>query len=454
MLEHHINIPADNKQYDTLLEALINQEYCSEAHRKKERRLQRRKAKWCFLSVLYVFFVYFGFLHPATHHYLGRFLHRGSSGLENNGNSQPGSEVSWDGPAIFKTEADNFKLYVSGKRLTGGVYVKQQPVDQVELHIEGTIRYDSASVKVNAAPIYKGSLYEAEDTLHRGLRISIRETATDFIAMIRLEEEGDDGNGNQVPLSADLQFTIVFPEDYSSYKSLSIETKPSTANTLNIHLLEKLEIEFLTLNLQASSGSIEVAERIVVKNLITYSLLGTDIFEVLAVPGEPIMVSSNTASGTLDINVLTSSVDSGVTQPNRLFLGSGGGEVYSTIGPDPDSADSEHAGINLSVNTVSGLLHSTVRLADESQVLLATVKSFSGSIDFVVSDKYSGSLGLSSEFESVELLPKENSKSKIVYEEKTSSKIVATKSLASSPDVGSGKLALSSPNGQVRISFE
>ncbi|KAF9585134.1 hypothetical protein BGW38_003762 [Lunasporangiospora selenospora] len=325
-----------------------------------------------------------------------------------------GSFVVWDGPSTFKTDAQNFKFSVGGGKLSGLVEVKQESIHQVELRIMGIIFYDEAK---NAIPAQKDSCVVNKDFVHRGLRIATRETSTSFDAAFYLEEEGDDGSGINTPVSAALQFAIVFPDHYDSYKSLTIETNPSPGQTLDIQIMEKLDIEFSTLSLMAMGGSVQVMEAVSTENLVTYSFLRTFIQRVNAVTGKRITISSRADGDLLKLNVLTAHVRSSETRLNRLSLDSKSGNVVLTVLSDTDSkvdSSNKHTGFDLSVNTVSGLIFTEIMLADESQVLLINATSDTGSVRAAITDNYSGSLGLSSKFEVVEVLPKEGSTSEIV----------------------------------------
>ncbi|KAF9575757.1 hypothetical protein BGW38_008189, partial [Lunasporangiospora selenospora] len=345
-------------------------------------------------------------------------------------------------------------LAVSGGKLSGPIEVVKEDVDQVELRIEGFVFYDDKSASLATIPIQSNN--GNGDILHRGLRIEIKKTITDFSATIHLEDKGDDGSGTKKPVSAFLFFKIVFPKDYDSYKSLTIETNPIPGEQLDIFIPKALEIEFTNLDIHATSGKIQIKDTIITENLKTYSYQNTFIHEVKPARGDRITISSSTVSEKLHINVLTGPVGGHETEINRVIVGSKTGEVAVKIRSDKDTKPGPNARlapIDVSANTVSGAINLDIAPADESQAVLVYARSVTGVVQSTLSDDYSGSIDLTSDNAEVDLIPKEDSKSVIEFDEKSSYHIQATKYLSSSTEIGDGSITLFSKRGDAKVTF-
>ncbi|KAF9585135.1 hypothetical protein BGW38_003763 [Lunasporangiospora selenospora] len=437
MSEHHI----DFKQDSPLLEPLTTQSFRNEALKRKKIR-QRKKIALGLLSLILIGLASFGFLYPSVREYLDRFFHKKSS------------EVEWDGPSLFKTKAQHFNLDVSGDGLSGIIEVRQGPVDQVELTIDGTIFYGDNS----KVPFHQNSLVKDEDTLHRGLHIKIKETDDDFIADIILQEEGDDGTGTQKPVSALLKFTIVFPESYKTYQSLSISARTSKEEDrfIDILIAEDLVVEFKTLGIQADTGSILARNTLVTETLVSFSYHGSTFSGIKAAPGKSLEIHSKTDSLALEMTVLTTPLNDAEADPHSVYVSSKSGNVILLAYPDLSSITelgASPAKVNIEATSKTGFVDVTVDFEDDSQHLSLYAKSYAGNVFATISDKLAGSLELKSEKKSVNVLPKKGSESEIVYEEKTSTKIFAHKTLPSGSRVQNSDVFLTSKDGHAELAF-
>ncbi|KAF9585132.1 hypothetical protein BGW38_003760 [Lunasporangiospora selenospora] len=463
MSEHHFDFPADTKQNPTPLGALISQSYRNEALKKKQSR-QRKRIALSLLSLILIGLAYFGFFYPPTRDYLDNFLHKKSSGLDQDWQSRfdakqetlskDRTKVKWDGPSSFLTKAQRFNLIVDGGKITGSVAVKKEPIDQVKLRFQGFIYYDNVPTK--ETPVLVHNYVEDEDILHRGLRIKIRETDAEFTATIHLEEEGDDGSGTKKPVKAHLWFVIVFPEHYTTYDELSIKVKPASGESIDIGFLQTLGLEFAKVDLGAPCGSIEIDGSLITENLDTFSQSTTNINEVAPPPGKTISIFSKALSDELSLNILTGPVDKGSTKVNKVVASSARSGVQVNVKPDPNlriNSDLKFAPIDLKAYSAKGTISSRITLADESQVLSFDAKTISGSVLASISDDFSGKLDLNSEIQEMGFTPKDGSKSEIVLQKETSTRILATKSLSSSPEVGRGKINLFTRRGEAKVFF-
>ncbi|KAF9585131.1 hypothetical protein BGW38_003759, partial [Lunasporangiospora selenospora] len=359
--------------------------------------------------------------------------------------SRVGTEVEWDGPSVFKTEAQVFLLNVGGGKLSGRVEVKREPIDQVELRISGTVYYLGGLVKEATIPFHKSDLTGNVNIVHRGLRIEIEKDNYHFSADIHLEDKGDDGTGTERPVGAVLLFTIVFPENYKSYNILSLTTDPSEDEILDILFLQRLNIEFSSVDLQATKGEVQVKETIITQSIITRSLLRTTI-QVKPALGKALRVDSITTNKPLEINILTAPAD----DEHNLLMFSDKSKVILSVKPDPESSairDTQPVGITIDIQA-SDSIDARIELTDGVQTLKMDAKSEIGSVLTSITENYKGDIILKSEKQEVGLFPKKGSKSVIIILQKYKNFIKAFKPLA--PGKGErGSIYLESNEGNI-----
>ncbi|KAF8982373.1 hypothetical protein BGZ46_001415 [Entomortierella lignicola] len=417
----------------------------------------RRSKFWArFLGFVFLGYVCYSIFHPDRHGH--GHSHDVGYGMDNDSQQSNDSTIittlcgkdtiEWDGPSIFQTNAENFNLRFGKGNINSQVEVYRGPVTQPTLRLSG--RISPLEIKSAVKNTNGVSTIEIE---HLGLHIIIQETSDLFDVFIWYETRSVEGRGWKYSTCANLDLSIILPESYTSYNSISID-----GGVASVHAYDLDTISFKKLDFATNVGKVIADRDIFVDEFVTKIKTGKAEIESIQVSKEsekPLNVKVASSTGHIVLGVKTTPVNENEEKHHSIDVSTNTGSIkVDVISGFPDGSSKKPGHVDISTVSRTGSVNTNVELAPVDQRLYLNSSTNTGSVRASVSDSFLGHFKLETRTGAAVVSEAPNSESYISYEKQTRQIKAGVKALRGGDDREyQSQIDLQTKTGRASIEF-
>ncbi|KAF9389925.1 hypothetical protein CPB97_010335 [Podila verticillata] len=361
--------------------------------------------------------------------------------------------VQWDGPSIFSTTADRFRLNFGKGNLVSKVNILTAQVNEPTLKLTAYVSPDDNEGQDFTVPISqpadKLNIKSVIKIDHLGLNLEIIDDEDLFDVQIWYENHSaHTPEGHEYHACARVEVQVLFPESYTSYKELTISGPVVDIRANNLD-----NIRFDLLAFGVAVGNVVATNNLLADDFLAEVKTGRVEIESVeaATKDAPLKVAANVVTGHATVHAKTKPAQ----KAHEVIVASNTGSVQVTVSTSSSSSSSsvnKPADLNIQAKSKVGSVRANVQLESRQQLLRLDASSNTGSVSAQISDEFSGRLHVETRLGSTYVKEASGSESKIEYQKQTGQVKDGVKRFRDE-EVQEGEVDLKSTLGRVVLEF-
>lgn len=433
---------------------------------KKKKKILKKLAGLVLLGYLFFHYILPALFHNHSHSHRGHHdIVVDSNDLDNTSAPSTSSgdtiyhddlcktyAVEWDGPSLFSTTADRFRLNFGKGNLVSKVNIQTAQVNEPTLKLTAYVSPDDNEGHDLIVPILRPSDKLNSKSIikidHLGLNLEIIDDEDLFDVQIWYENHSaHTPEGHEYRACARVEAQVLFPESYTSYKQLLI-----SGPVVDIRANNLGNIKFDQLGFDVAVGSVVATNNLLADDFSAVVKTGHVEFESVeaATKDAPLKIVTEVVTGHATVHAKTKPAQ----KAHEVLVASNTGSVQVTVSTSSSSSSSVNkpADLNIRASSKVGSVRANVQLESRQQLLRLDASSNTGSVSAQVSDEFSGRLHVETRLGSTNVQEASGSESKIEYQ-KQSGQVKDGVKRFQGEEAQEGHLELKSTLGRVVLEF-